>query len=105
MGNAPETVKREFMETGHEVHERLVEFPLWEEYGKQLESDIADIKNLGGPEAGAITAAKFLEHFVDYNWMHLDIAGPAYLTSGDSYRGKNGTGVGVRLLYQYLKKI
>jgi leucyl aminopeptidase len=103
MAKTPEKIKKEFMKAGSEVHERLVEFPLWKEYGKQIESDIADIKNIGGQEAGAITAAKFLEHFVDYNWIHLDIAGPAFLTSADSYRGKNGTGVGVRLLYSFLK--
>ena len=105
MGNAPKKVKRELMDSGDEVHERLVEFPLWEEYGKQIESDLADIKNVGDGDAGAITAGKFLEHFVDYDWLHLDIAAPAYLNSPDNYRGKNGTGVGVRLLYNFLKKI
>jgi leucyl aminopeptidase len=104
MSNADEKTKRAFTESGNEVYERLVEFPLWEEYGKQNESDIADIKNLGSGEAGAVTAAKFLEHFVDYDWLHLDIAGMAFLTSADYYRGKNGTGVGVRLLYNFLKK-
>jgi leucyl aminopeptidase len=103
MGTAPEEVKREFEGAGREVFERLVEFPLWEEYGSQLESSIADIKNLGGADAGAITAGKFLEHFVSYPWLHLDIAGGAFLPSADSYRGKNGTGLGVRLLYCYLK--
>ncbi|MFL5729672.1 MAG: leucyl aminopeptidase family protein, partial [Cytophagaceae bacterium] len=104
MGNAAEKTKKSFSDSGYEVYERLVEFPLWEEYGKQNESDIADIKNLGSGEAGAITAAKFLEHFVDYDWMHLDIAGMAFLGGTDYYRGKNGTGVGVRLLYNFLKK-
>jgi leucyl aminopeptidase len=86
------------------VHERLVEFPLWEEYDEQLKSDIADYKNLGdGAEAGAIMGGKFLQQFTDYPWLHLDIAGVAYMKSHDSYRGKNGTGVGVRLLYKYLK--
>lgn len=105
MGNAPTKVKRELMDSGDEVYERLVEFPLWEEYGKQIESDLADLKNVGDGDAGAITAGKFLEHFVDYDWLHLDIAAPAYLNSPDNYRGKNGTGVGVRLLYNFLKKI
>jgi len=67
-----------------------------------LNSDIADIKNLGGREAGAITAGKFLAHFTDYPWIHLDIAGPSFLHSRSSYRGKNGTGVGVRLLINYI---
>jgi leucyl aminopeptidase len=103
MGTASEEIKKEFEAAGREVYERLVEFPLWEEYGSQIESTIADIKNLGGADAGAITAGKFLEHFVSYPWLHLDIAGGAFLASADSYRGKNGTGLGVRLLYHYLK--
>ncbi|HXA01411.1 MAG TPA: leucyl aminopeptidase family protein, partial [Cytophagaceae bacterium] len=64
MGNASEKTKKAFTDSGNEVYERLVEFPLWEEYSKQNESDIADIKNLGSGDAGAITAGKFLEHFV-----------------------------------------
>jgi leucyl aminopeptidase len=103
MGTASEEIKKAFEASGNEVYERLVEFPLWEEYGSQIESSIADIKNLGGPDAGAITAGKFLEHFISYPWLHLDIAGGAFLTGPDSYRGKNGTGLGVRLLYHFLK--
>ncbi|MCB9226863.1 MAG: leucyl aminopeptidase family protein [Chitinophagales bacterium] len=103
MGNADEKIKNELKESGNNVYERLVEFPLWEEYEGQIKSDIADIKNLGGATAGATTAGIFLQHFVDYPWMHFDIAGPAYLHSEDNYRGKNGTGVGVRLLYNFIK--
>lgn len=103
MGTAEEEEKQQLFAAGREVYERLVEFPLWEEYEKQLESSIADISNLGGANAGAITAGLFLKHFTDYPWMHLDIAGPAFLTRPDSYRGKGGTGVGVRLLYQFIK--
>ena len=102
MGNAPEEAMTALKKAGDKVYERLVEFPLWEEYQQHLESDIADLKNLGGPEAGAITAGKFLECFTQYPWAHLDIAGGAFLTAPDNYRGKNGTGTGVRLLYQYL---
>jgi len=103
MGTAPEATMLAFKKAGDKVHERLVEFPLWEEYHKQIESEIADIKNLGGAEAGAITAGKFLEYFTDYPWIHLDIAGTAYLPAPDNYRGKYGSGSGVRLLYQFLK--
>jgi leucyl aminopeptidase len=103
MGTADEQVKNNIEASGYTVHERLVEFPLWDEYESQIKSDIADIKNLGGPDAGAITAGMFLKHFTNYPWLHLDIAGPAFLASEDSYRGKNGTGTGVRLLYNYLK--
>lgn len=102
MGTAEEEVKNELKRIGNETYERLVEFPFWDEYKELLKSDIADIKNIGGPVGGAITAGKFLEHFVDYPWMHFDIAGPAFIKGPDSYRGKNGTGNGVRLVLNYL---
>ncbi|MGV3586235.1 MAG: leucyl aminopeptidase family protein [Adhaeribacter sp.] len=105
MSTAPEETVQAFKKAGDKVHERLVEFPLWDEYQKHLESDIADIKNLGGADAGAISAGKFLEYFTDYPWIHLDIAGTAYIPTGDNYRGKNGTGSGVRLLYAYLTSL
>jgi len=89
--------------SGFRVYERLVRFPLWREYRNQLNSNIADIKNLGGPNAGMITAGKFLEHFTDFPWLHFDIAGSAYLKMADGYRTKEGTGVGVRLVYDFLK--
>lgn len=89
--------------SGNNVYERIVELPLWNEYDKMLESDIADIKNIGGKEAGAITAAMFLKHFVDYPWIHLDIAGPAFLSKADNYRGVGATGVGVRLFFDFFK--
>ena len=90
-------------QSGWNVYERLVEFPAWDEYGDLMKSDIADLKNLGPAEAGAITAGKFLENFTDYPYIHLDIAGPAYLEKRDSYRGQGGTGVGVRLLFDFIK--
>ncbi|QNF35023.1 leucyl aminopeptidase [Adhaeribacter swui] len=102
ISNAPEEIRQKFKKSGENTYERLVEFPLWEEYAEHLKSDIADLKNLGGPEAGAITAGKFLEHFTSFPWIHLDIAGTAFLTSPDNYRGKNGTGSTVRLIYQFL---
>ncbi len=105
MGTADENMKQQLKEAGHETYERLVEFPLWEEYQEYLKSDIADLKNIGGRTAGAITAGMFLKHFTDYPWVHLDIAGTAYLDDADHYKGKNGTGAGVRLLYQFLKNI
>ncbi len=102
MGTASEEVKKEIEAVSMQVHERLVEFPLWEEYDTYLVSDIADLKNLGGSDSGAISAGKFLEHFVSYPWLHLDIAATAFLHTKESYRGKGGTGVGIRLLYNYL---
>jgi leucyl aminopeptidase len=92
-------------DSGMSVHERLVEFPLWDEYKEQILSKIADLKNTGGAEAGAITAGKFLEHFTAYPFIHLDIAAPAFLDKADSYRGHGGTGVCVRLVYDFLKKL
>lgn len=91
--------------TGFYTYERIVKFPLWDDYNEMLKSEIADIKNIGGKYAGAITAAKFLQHFIDYPWIHLDIAGPAFLENRDSYRGAGGTGVGVRLLYHFIKEV
>lgn len=88
-------------ESGNYTHERIVLFPLWEEYREMLKSDVADIKNIGGKEAGAITAGKFLEHFTGFPWIHLDIAGTAFLHTREHYRTKGGTGTGVRLLFDF----
>ncbi len=105
MGNADKETKNGLEEAGESVFERLVEFPLWDDYKDELKSGIADIRNLGSNAAGAITAGKFLEHFVDYNWVHFDIAGPAYRLKEDSYRGQFGTGTGVRLLVEFFRKL
>jgi leucyl aminopeptidase len=103
MSNADDKAKAALFKSGEETYERVVEFPLWDEYGDLIKSDIADLKNVAaGGNAGAITAGKFLEHFTGYPWIHLDIAGPAFIPAGDSYRGKNATGIGVRLLLKYL---
>ena len=88
---------------GYQIHERIVEFPFWDEYKDLLKSEIADLKNIGGREAGAITAGKFLEHFTNYPYIHLDIAAPAFLDKRGEYRGIGGTGVGVRLFYEFIK--
>jgi len=99
---ADDTTTTALHKAAERTYERVVQFPLWDEYGELIKSDIADLKNVGGRYAGSITAAKFLQHFTAYPWMHLDIAGPAYLDKGSAYRPKNGTGVGVRLLYDFL---
>ncbi len=104
MGTANEEVKKSLEESGRQTYERLVEFPLWDEYGEMIKSDIADLKNVAaGQSSGAITAGKFLQHFTDYPWLHLDIAGPAFVSGQEAYRSKNATGVGVRLLFNFLK--
>jgi leucyl aminopeptidase len=92
-------------ESGERVYERIAEFPFWEEYGELIKSKVADIKNIGGIDAGMITAGKFLEHFTDYPFIHLDIAGPAFIDKEDSYRTAGGTGMGVRLLYDFMKQV
>jgi len=103
MGNADRKYFDRLEESGNAVFERIVEFPFWDEYNELLKSDIADVKNIGGRDGGAITAGKFLERFTECPYLHLDIAGPAFLDREDSYRGKGGTGVGVRLLFDFLK--
>lgn len=105
MGNAHKETKAMMKNCSYKVYERLAELPFWEEYGEEIKSEIADIKNTGGNFAGAITAGKFLEHFVDYPWMHFDIAPSAYNYKAQSYRPKNGTGMGVRLLYEIAKTL
>jgi len=104
MGKADDAIKQEVFESSYAVFERLVEFPLWQEYADELKSDIADMTNLGKGEGGQISAAKFLEHFTDYPWMHFDIAGPAFNHAPDAYKPKGGTGVGVRLMVDFLIK-
>ena len=105
MGTASDKQKVKIHESGLSVYERIAEFPFWDEYDELMKSDIADQKNLGGPFAGAITAGKFLNKFTNYPYYHLDIAGPAFLTAKDSYRGKGGTGVGVRLFFDLFKNL
>lgn len=91
--------------TGDKVYERIAEFPFWDEYGELIKSEVADIKNLGGTDAGMITAGKFLAHFTDYPFIHLDIAGPAFIDKKDGYITGGGTGMGVRLLYYFVKEL
>jgi len=86
--------------------ERVWRLPMYEEYKDQLKSDVADIKSTGGRSAGCITAAVFLHEFVGKTpWVHLDIAGTAFLNDGKRYLPKHATGVGVRLLISLLEKL
>lgn len=104
MGTAPQEIMDNLMNSGMHAWERMWQFPLWKDYGEEIKSDVADIKNLGLGNAGQISAAKFLEHFIDYPWIHMDIAGPAWSNSAQGYRTKGGTGVGVRALYAFIQK-
>ncbi|WP_064198565.1 MULTISPECIES: M17 family metallopeptidase [Emticicia] len=101
-----DTLANELLEIGQETGEKLWRLPLWDDYKDMMNSDVADIKNLSSaPVAGAITAAKFLEFFIDghTNWAHLDIAGMAF---GDSEfaKMKSATAFGVNLLTTFLRK-
>ncbi len=104
MGNADRKWFDLLSEAGNDVYERTAELPFWEEYGEMIKSDIADIRNVGQREAGAITAGKFLENFAEYPLIHIDIAGPGSLKKDDFYRLKDGPGSGVRLLSTFLRK-
>ncbi len=98
-----ETLKKALKVSGDFTYDRVWELPMHEEYQEQIKSDIADIRNIGGREAGTITAACFLSRFVaDVPWAHLDIAGTAWNMKGNDISAKGGTGAGVRLVVDYL---
>lgn len=92
--------------SGERTGERVWELPMFDEYEGLLKSDVADVKNSGGRWAGAISAAMFLKQFVgSYPWAHLDIAGTAIIEEPLGYLPKGGSGVGVRLLTDYLQHV
>lgn len=103
MGNADDAIFNQLESAGNQVHERVVRFPFWEEYKEEMKSKIADLKNIGGPNGGMISAGKFLETFVSAPYVHMDVAGPTWLDAKENYKGISGTGYGVRLLYTFLK--
>lgn len=105
MGTADKKTKKAIFKAANKTGDRVVEFPFWSEYGEYVKSDIADLKNLGPTDAGSITAGKFLQHFTDYPWMHFDIAGPAFVSSPYSYKGKWATAYGVRFLFKFVKNL
>ncbi len=84
--------------------ERAWPLPMDDDYADGLKSQVADLKNVGGREAGTITAAKFLEKFTSYPWVHLDIAGAAWEDKGKAYKPKGGVGAGVRLFTDLAKR-
>lgn len=102
MGTADNNLFAQLEEAGNKVYERIARFPFWEEYEELIKSDVADIKNIGAREAGAITAGKFLSHFTTHPFIHLDIAGVAYSRKENGYRGHGASGSGVRLLLEFI---
>jgi leucyl aminopeptidase len=97
----------QLLKAGQTVGEKTWRMPLWDDYKDMMKSDVADIKNLSSaPVAGAITAAKFLEEFIDghTNWAHLDIAGVAF-TDSEYGTMKNANAYGIRLLVEWLKML
>ena len=101
-----DSLKEKLFEAGIKTHERVWPMPMWVDYKSLNKSNIADVKNNGGRWAGAISAAKFLETFVDKKilWAHIDIAGPAMPNDNNNYTKKYMTGYGVRLIFEYLYK-
>ena len=93
--------------TGMRTYDRVWRLPMWDEYHKDNESKMADVNNDGGRWGGAITAAKFLENFVDKKipWAHIDIAGPAIANDLTNYNKTYMTGFGVRLMFEYLSEL
>ena len=98
--------KLQIRAAGEKTGERVWELPLWEHYYDLIKSDIADMKNAGGRAGGVITAAALLSKFVQkYPWVHLDIAATAWSDKDRPYTPKGATGIGVRLLTQFLRDL
>ncbi len=114
LGNDEELISK-LKSAGEKTHERVWQLPMFDEYEKQIKSNIADVKNIGSRGAGTITAAMFLKKFIsplkpekgfkEYKWAHLDIAGTAIMDEGNEYINKGGTGVGIRLLIEFLRNL
>jgi leucyl aminopeptidase len=91
----------EVLAAARRAGEDVWQLPMFDAYAEQLKSDVADCKNVGTRWGGAITAAKFLEKFVSATpWVHLDIAGPAFVETGKPHREGGGTGCMVRTLVE-----
>jgi leucyl aminopeptidase len=104
LGN-DEPLLAEVRDAGERAGERCWPLPLWDDYRELLKSDVADIKNSGGRAAGTIAGAWFLREFVDsFPWVHLDIAGTAYLEGEGASHAKGPTAIGVRLFTEFLLK-
>lgn len=104
IGNDQEWMNQFFTVAGR-AHEKVWQLPADREYADLLKSSIADLKNVGGPDGGAITAGLFLKHFVadTIPWIHLDIAGTAFCETADETGYVGATGVGIRSILELLK--
>jgi leucyl aminopeptidase len=94
-----DSLAQTLLNAGIQAQDKAWHMPLWDEYQSQLDSNFADMANIGGPKAGSVTAACFLSRFTEsYPWAHLDIAGTAWLSGAN----KGATGRPVSLLLEYL---
>jgi leucyl aminopeptidase len=101
---ADEALAQELLEAADQTDELLWRLPVHPDYQEALKSDIADLVNSTGRDAGATKAALFLQEFVgDVPWAHMDIAGPAYLSKPKHYNPTKGTGYGLRMLIDFLE--
>jgi leucyl aminopeptidase len=99
-----ESLQKTVEEASQKTGEKVWRLPLWDEYFDYIKSDVADFKNVGTRAAGAIIGGIFLSKFVEKTpWVHLDIAGPAFIEKERPFMPKGGTGIGVRLLIQLLR--
>ena len=96
-------VARNLIAAGEQTRDRAWQLPIWETYQPQINSAFADMQNIGGKEAGSITAACFLARFAKkYRWAHMDIAGTSFKWAGTK---KGATGRPVALLTEYLLQL
>jgi len=105
MGNSQELIDK-LQKASETTGERFWQLPMYEEYFEGLKSDVADMRNTGSRWGGASAAGLFLQEFVkDVNWVHLDIAGVAFLEKPQKELSKGATGAGVRTLLNYILSI
>ncbi len=98
-----DALRDKLVAAGQRTQERLWPLPLYEDYRRSIDSDVADMKNSGGRMGGVGTSAIFLREFTDYTWAHLDIAGMALSEKPGVYTPRGATGFGVRLLVDFLR--
>jgi leucyl aminopeptidase len=103
MGNDQSLIDK-MINASRETDEKVWQMPLFDEYGEYIKSDVADLKNSSGRNGSLVTSGYFLKEFAgDIPWIHLDIAGTAWTDKDKPYIPKGATGIGVRLLLEFLK--